>query len=243
MGELTLVIHGSVEGFDSVRMLTTIAFCVAAVRRNVPASIGPLSEALFIGGVATGCVWSDEAGDMSKRDAITMSIAIEVTAIKATDNSVVLRFDIMSSAGQGGAAEIFVKLQRHSPAVSSIGVSPGMVTLTISIGYFDSCSSKTSQSVVWYSTLLSTLTWVISMIPTGLTGNTWIVSTGYQTFICVSDDVLQAIERNGNRKASGGKMSLAADVVFDMETGTVALDNYETTPVLLKTVTREPSPY
>ena len=40
-----------------------------------------------------------------------------------------------------------------------------------------------------------------------------------------------------------GKMSLAADVVFDTEAGTVALDNYETTPVLLEAVTREPPPY
>ena len=36
-------------------------------------------------------------------------------------------------------------------------------------------------------------------------------------------------------------MSLAADV--DTEAGTVALDNYETTPVLLEAVTREPPPY
>ena len=40
-----------------------------------------------------------------------------------------------------------------------------------------------------------------------------------------------------------GKMSLAADVVFDTEAGTVALDNYETTPVLLEAVKREPPPY
>jgi hypothetical protein len=40
-----------------------------------------------------------------------------------------------------------------------------------------------------------------------------------------------------------GKMSLASDVVFDTEAGTVALDSYETTPVLLEAVTREPPPY
>ena len=40
-----------------------------------------------------------------------------------------------------------------------------------------------------------------------------------------------------------GKMSLAADVAFDTEAGTVAPDNYETTPVLLEAVMREPSPY
>lgn len=40
-----------------------------------------------------------------------------------------------------------------------------------------------------------------------------------------------------------GKMSLAADVVFDTEAGTVTLDNYETTPVLLEAVKREPPPY
>ncbi len=40
-----------------------------------------------------------------------------------------------------------------------------------------------------------------------------------------------------------GKMSLAADVVFDTEAGTVALDSDETTPVLLEAVTREPPPY
>jgi hypothetical protein len=79
-------------------MLTTMAVCVSAILRNVPASIGPLSGSLFIGGVVTGCVWADEAGAISNRDAMTMPIAIEVTAIKAAENSVVLRFDIMSSS-------------------------------------------------------------------------------------------------------------------------------------------------
>ena len=48
------------------------------------------------------------------------------------------------------------------------------------------------------------------------------------------------LDADGNGE---GKMSLAADVVFDTEAGTVALDNYETTPVLLEAVKREPSPY
>ena len=39
-----------------------------------------------------------------------------------------------------------------------------------------------------------------------------------------------------------GKMSLAADVVFDTEAATVTLDNYETAPVLLEAVKREPPP-
>ena len=46
------------------------------------------------------------------------------------------------------------------------------------------------------------------------------------------------LDADGNGE---GKMSLAADVVFDTEAGTVALDNYEATPVLLEAVTREPS--
>ncbi len=40
-----------------------------------------------------------------------------------------------------------------------------------------------------------------------------------------------------------GKMSLAAEVVFDTAGGLVALDHYETAPVLLEAVTREPPPY
>ena len=40
-----------------------------------------------------------------------------------------------------------------------------------------------------------------------------------------------------------GKMSLAAEVVFDAAGGLVALDHYETAPVLLEAVTREPPPY
>ena len=48
------------------------------------------------------------------------------------------------------------------------------------------------------------------------------------------------LDADGNGE---GRMSLAADVVFDTEAGTVALDNYETTPVLLEAVTREPPPY
>ena len=48
------------------------------------------------------------------------------------------------------------------------------------------------------------------------------------------------LDADGNGE---GKMSLAADVMFDTEAGTVALDNYDTTPVLLEAVTREPPPY
>ncbi len=48
------------------------------------------------------------------------------------------------------------------------------------------------------------------------------------------------LDADGNGE---GKMSLAADVVFDTEAGTVALDSDETTPVLLEAVTREPPPY
>ena len=48
------------------------------------------------------------------------------------------------------------------------------------------------------------------------------------------------LDADGNGE---GKMSLVADVVVDTEAGTVALDNYETTPVLLEAVKREPSPY
>ena len=48
------------------------------------------------------------------------------------------------------------------------------------------------------------------------------------------------LDADGNGE---GKMSLAADVVFDTEAGTVALDNYETTSVLLEAVKREPPPY
>ena len=42
------------------------------------------------------------------------------------------------------------------------------------------------------------------------------------------------LDSDGNGE---GKMSLAADVVFDAEAGTVALENYESTPTLLETVT------
>jgi hypothetical protein len=43
------------------------------------------------------CVCADEAGAMSNRDAMTIPINIEVTPIKAAENSVVRRFDIISS--------------------------------------------------------------------------------------------------------------------------------------------------
>ncbi len=39
------------------------------------------------------------------------------------------------------------------------------------------------------------------MIPTGLMGNTSIVSMGSQTFICVSNDVPRAVERRRNKRA------------------------------------------
>ncbi len=48
------------------------------------------------------------------------------------------------------------------------------------------------------------------------------------------------LDSDGNGE---GKMSLAADVVFDAEAGTVALENYESTPTLLETVTHQPEPY
>ena len=52
-----------------------------AMFRNVAASTGPLSGALFIGGAAAiGC--ADEAGVRSSRDAITIPTASEATMIK-----------------------------------------------------------------------------------------------------------------------------------------------------------------
>ena len=39
-----------------------------------------------------------------------------------------------------------------------------------------------------------------------------------------------------------GKMSVAADIVFDTEGSTVALENYDAAPVLLKAVKRQPPP-
>ena len=46
--------------------------------RNVAASTAPVSGALFMGGGTSVC--ADEAGDRSRRDAMTMPTASEATA-------------------------------------------------------------------------------------------------------------------------------------------------------------------
>ncbi len=48
------------------------------------------------------------------------------------------------------------------------------------------------------------------------------------------------LDSNGDGE---GKMSVAADIVFDTEGSTVALDNYDAAPVLLEAVKRQPPPY
>ena len=48
------------------------------------------------------------------------------------------------------------------------------------------------------------------------------------------------LDSNGD---GDGKMSVAADIVFDTEGSTVALDNYDAAPVLLEAVKRQPPPY
>ncbi len=63
-------------------MLTTDGETAFAIVRNVEASTGPLSGALFAGSVASvDC--ADEAGDRSNREAMTMPTASEATAISS----------------------------------------------------------------------------------------------------------------------------------------------------------------
>ena len=63
-------------------MFTTAGDIALAMLRNVPASTGPLSGALFIGGAATAADWADEDGVRSSREAITIPTASEATMIK-----------------------------------------------------------------------------------------------------------------------------------------------------------------
>ena len=63
-------------------MLTTIGLWSWAMPRNVPASTGPDSGALFIGGGADSACASDR-GARSRREASTMPMASETTAIRA----------------------------------------------------------------------------------------------------------------------------------------------------------------
>jgi hypothetical protein len=62
-------------------MLTTAGDTALAMLRKVVASTGPLSGALFIGGAVTVC--ADEAGERSRRDAMTIPTASEATAISS----------------------------------------------------------------------------------------------------------------------------------------------------------------
>jgi hypothetical protein len=67
-----------------------------ATSLNVPASIGPFSGSLFIGGAKKVC--ADGVGAMSNRDAMTMPMAIDITAINPAENNALLRVDIISSS-------------------------------------------------------------------------------------------------------------------------------------------------
>ena len=56
------------------------------------------------------------------------------------------------------------------------------------------------------------------------------------------DDSFTLIELRLNRAGIGeGKMSLATKVAPDKDAGTIALDHYDTAPILLKNVKREPA--
>ncbi len=59
-------------------MFTTAGDTALAMFLNVAASTAPLSGALFMGGGTMVC--ADEAGDRSRRDAMTMPTAREATA-------------------------------------------------------------------------------------------------------------------------------------------------------------------
>ena len=63
-------------------MLTTAGDTALAMLRNVLASTGPLSGALFMGGAAMAVDCADEAGVRSSREAITIPTASEATMIK-----------------------------------------------------------------------------------------------------------------------------------------------------------------
>ncbi len=62
-------------------MFTTAGDTVLAMLRNVLASTGPLSGALFMGGGAMAVVCADEDGVSSRREAITIPTASEATMI------------------------------------------------------------------------------------------------------------------------------------------------------------------
>ena len=61
-------------------MLTTVGLCALAMLRNVCASIGPFSAAVFAAGTLTVC--ADEACGRPHCDAITIPTAIEAMAIR-----------------------------------------------------------------------------------------------------------------------------------------------------------------
>ena len=62
-------------------MFTTIGICALATFRKVWASSGPVSGALFIGGVVMDC--ADEVGVRSRREAMTIPTASEATAMSS----------------------------------------------------------------------------------------------------------------------------------------------------------------
>ena len=63
-------------------MLTTIGDCALAMFRNVVASTGPLSGALFVAGIASVC--ADDVGERSSREAMTMPTTSDAMAIRTT---------------------------------------------------------------------------------------------------------------------------------------------------------------
>ncbi len=64
-----------------VAMLTTIGLWLRAMLRNVDASMAPSIGAEFFGGAVRSC--AEESGVISMREAITMPIAIDATAMSA----------------------------------------------------------------------------------------------------------------------------------------------------------------
>lgn len=118
---------------------------------------------------------------------------------------------------------------------------------------FDSLKAKPSVGYIWTSGALGYPVRYACRVPLPDGGERVIVVTDLKLGVWDRNNVWKAtaqpapvdypftlIELRLNRKGEGeGKMSLATKVTADQQSKTIALENYATTPILLKGVKRE----
>src|SRR5262249_17028681 len=111
-------------------MFTTVGEAVFAMLWNVSSVSAPVTGALFIAGTAR--LWADDAGVRSRRDAMTIPTNRDAVIASSTENTLVLRVDLVTaSGGPARAAYINSRISDCRDPLTDASRSP--TTMLISV--------------------------------------------------------------------------------------------------------------